>query len=200
ASKSASATIIRFFAGALFRFLDYRAINFWAVLLFAASTFVIPLIAGPIAGPVLLVVFLGAGLCRGILRVTSAATVAELRAEGREIRLSSGVYNAGLDLGAIIGPAAGGVLSAAFGIPAMFQMLSAGAVCVARFAGRFEVTSGPAVAVVLRAASYAERGERDEEYEHDKRRQIHQCSSWNTSDLTMTGTTPLGASGVPTSM
>ena len=124
ASKSASATVIRFFAGAVFRFLDYRAINFWAVLLFAASTFVIPLIAGPIAGPVLLVVFLGAGLCRGILRVTSAATVAELRAEGRDIGLSSGVYNSGLDLGAIIGPAAGGVLSAAFGIPAMFQLLA----------------------------------------------------------------------------
>jgi predicted MFS family arabinose efflux permease len=126
ASKSASATVIRFFAGAVFRFLDYRAINFWAVLLFAASTFVIPLVPVPVAGPVLLGVFLGAGLCRGILRVTSAATVAELRAEGRDIGLSSGVYNSGLDLGAIIGPAAGGILSAAFGIPAMFQLLAAG--------------------------------------------------------------------------
>jgi MFS family permease len=126
ASKSASATVIRFFAGAVFRFLDYRAINFWAVLLFAASTFVIPLVPVPVAGPVLLAVFLGAGLCRGILRVTSAATVAELRAEGRDIGLSSGVYNSGLDLGAIIGPAAGGILSAAFGIPAMFQLLASG--------------------------------------------------------------------------
>src|SRR5205814_8420927 len=130
ASKSASATVIRFFAGALFRFLDYRAINFWAVLLFAASTFVIPFISGPIAGPVLFVVFLGAGLCRGILRVTSAATVAELRAEGREIGLSSGVYNSGLDLGAVIGPAAGGVLFAAFGIPAMFQLLAVGSLVI----------------------------------------------------------------------
>jgi len=146
ASKSASATVIRFFAGALFRFLDYRAINFWAVLLFAASTFAIPFVTGPLAGPVLLVVFLGAGLCRGILRVTSAATVAELRAEGREIGLSSGVYNSGLDLGAIIGPAAGGVLSASFGIPAMFQLLSAGAlvlyfaVALSSHAGRSALT------------------------------------------------------------
>jgi predicted MFS family arabinose efflux permease len=146
ASKSASATVIRFFAGVLFRFLDYRAINFWAVLLFAASTFVIPFIAGAIAGPVLLVVFLGAGLCRGILRVTSAATVAELRAEGRDIGLSSGVYNSGLDLGAIIGPAAGGVLSAAFGIPAMFQLLAVGslalyfAVALSSSAGRSALT------------------------------------------------------------
>ena len=143
ASKSASATIIRFFAGALFRFLDYRAINFWAVLLFAASTFVIPLIAGPIAGPVLFVVFLGAGLCRGILRVTSAATVAELRAEGRDIGLSSGVYNSGLDLGAVIGPAAGGVLSAAFGIPAMFQLLAVGSLVI-YFAVAFSSRSGRA--------------------------------------------------------
>ncbi len=143
ASKSASATVIRFFAGALFRFLDYRAINFWAVLLFAASTFVIPFIAGPTAGPVLLVVFLGAGLCRGILRVTSAATVAELRAEGRDIGLSSGVYNSGLDLGAVIGPAAGGVLSAAFGIPAMFQLLAVGSLVI-YFAVAFSSRSGRA--------------------------------------------------------
>ena len=126
ASKSASATVIRFFSGAVFRFLDYRAINFWAVLLFAASTFAIPLVPAPVAGPVLLVIFLGAGLCRGILRVTSAATVAELRAEGRDIGLSSGVYNSGLDLGAIVGPAAGGVLAAGFGIPLMFQLLAGG--------------------------------------------------------------------------
>ena len=141
ASKSASATVIRFFAGALFRFLDYRAINFWAVLLFAASTFVIPFVTGPLAGPVLLAVFGGAGLCRGILRVTSAATVAEIRAEGRDIGLASGVYNSGLDLGAIIGPAAGGVLSAAVGIPAMFQLLAAGSL-VLYFAVAFSSRAG----------------------------------------------------------
>jgi predicted MFS family arabinose efflux permease len=143
ASKSASATVIRFFAGALFRFLDYRAINFWAVLLFAASMFVIPFITGALAGPVLLVVFLGAGLCRGILRVTSAATVAQLRAEGQDIGLASGVYNSGLDLGAIVGPAAGGVLSAAFGIPAMFQLLAVGSL-ILYFAVAFSSRAGRA--------------------------------------------------------
>jgi len=127
----------------LFRFLDYRAINFWAVLLFAASTFLIPFVAGSLAGPVLLAVFLGAGLCRGILRVTSAATVAELRAEGRDIGLSSGIYNSGLDLGAIIGPAAGGVVSAAFGIPAMFQLLALGSL-VLYFAVAFSSRAGRA--------------------------------------------------------
>ena len=149
ASKSASATVIRFFAGALFRFLDFRAINFWAVIVFAVTMFVIPVIGGAGAGPVLLAVFLVAGLCRGILRVTSAATVAEIRAEGRDIGLASGVYNAGLDLGAVIGPAAGGVLAAAFGIPAMLQLLpvvSLGlyfAVALSSKAGRSALTITP---------------------------------------------------------
>ncbi|HEV2250347.1 MAG TPA: MFS transporter, partial [Candidatus Limnocylindria bacterium] len=156
ASKSASATVIRFFAGAVFRFLDYRAINFWAVLAFAATTFVIPLVPVTVAGPALVVVFLAAGLCRGILRVTSAATVAELRAEGRDIGLASGVYNAGLDLGAIIGPAAGGVLAAAFGIPVMFQLLAGGslvlyfAVALSSAKGRSALT--PAIRPTRRAA------------------------------------------------
>ena len=93
-------------------------------MLFAATTFVIPLVGGPLAGTVLLGVFLVAGLCRGILRVTTAATIAEIRREGRDIGLSSGVYNAGLDLGSIIGPVAGGVVSTVVGIPTMFQVLA----------------------------------------------------------------------------
>jgi len=129
-ARSASATVIRFVAGAIFRFLDFHTINFWAVVLFAATIFVIPLIGGPLAGSVLLAVFLVAGLCRGILRVTTAATVAEIRREGRDIGLSSGVYNAGLDLGSIVGPFAGGLLSSALGIATMFQGLAAGSLVV----------------------------------------------------------------------
>jgi predicted MFS family arabinose efflux permease len=156
ASKSASATLIRVFAGAVFRFLDFRAVNFWAVLLFAATVFAIPLISGALSGAALLVAFLVAGLCRGILRVTSAATVAEIRAEGRDIGLASGVYNAGLDLGAIVGPAAGGVVAAAFGIPAMFQILAAAslglyfAVALSSAKGRTALT--PSFRAKVRAA------------------------------------------------
>lgn len=123
-ARSASATVIRFVAGAIFRFVDFRTINFWAVLLFAATTFAIPLVGGSLTAAVLLAVFLIAGLCRGILRVTTAATIADIRRGGRDIGLSSGVYNAGLDLGSIIGPATGGAVAAAFGIPLMFQVLA----------------------------------------------------------------------------
>ena len=147
-AKSASATVIRFLSGAVFRVLDFRAINFWAVILFAATTFAIPFVNGPLLTPVLFAVFLVAGLCRGILRVTSAATVAELRSEGRDIGLASGVYNAGLDIGSIIGPAAGGVVSAALGIPAMFQILAVASlalyfgVALSSSAGRGALTIG----------------------------------------------------------
>jgi MFS family permease len=147
--KSASATIIRFLSGAVFRFLDFRAINFWAVLIFAAATFALPFAAGPFATIGFLALFAVAGLCRGILRVTSAATIAELRREGRDIGLASGVYNAGLDIGSIIGPAAGGVVATALGIPAMFQILAVASlalyfgVALSSRAGRSALTFAP---------------------------------------------------------
>lgn len=125
-ARSVAATVIRFASAAVFRLIDFRAINFWAVIVFAVVTFAIPLASGPLAGAILIVLFALGGLCRGILRVTSAATIADLRREGRDIGLSSGVYNAGLDLGSIVGPAAGGVLATAFGIPAMLQILAGG--------------------------------------------------------------------------
>ncbi|HVR89308.1 MAG TPA: MFS transporter [Candidatus Limnocylindria bacterium] len=157
-AKSASATVIRFLSGAVFRVLDFRAINFWAVILFAATTFAIPIVSGPQLVPILFAVFLVAGLMRGILRVTSAATVAELRSEGRDIGLASGVYNAGLDIGSIIGPAAGGVLAAALGIPAMFQILAVASlalyfgVALSSSAGRGGLTIGPGRRAKARSA------------------------------------------------
>jgi len=64
-----------------------------------------------------------------------------------------------------------------------------------------EIASGPAGAVVAHPAAHAESHERDENAEDDERPEdVHQVSSGNTSDFTMTGTTPLGATGAPTSM
>ena len=123
-ARSVAATVIRFASAVVFRFVDFRVINFWAVIVFAAVTFALPFAAGPLTAGILVVLFAVGGLCRGILRVTSAATIADLRREGRDIGLSSGVYNAGLDIGSIIGPAAGGIVASAVGIPAMFQVLA----------------------------------------------------------------------------
>ena len=40
-------------------------------------------------------VFVVLGLCGGVLRATSAANIAQLRTEGRDVGLASGVYNMG---------------------------------------------------------------------------------------------------------
>lgn len=119
--KSASATVIRFASVALFRVVDYRAANFWGVLLMGVATFLLANVSTLAAFAALFIVL---GLCRGILRVTSAATVAELRGEGKAVGLASGVYNAGLDIGAVLGPVVGGVLGSAFGLGAMFQIIA----------------------------------------------------------------------------
>jgi len=119
--KSAAATVIRFASLGITRVVDYKVINFWGVVVLGVATLAIPFVGGFAAFAALFVVL---GLCRGILRVTSAATVAELRSEGKDVGLASGVYNAGLDIGAIIGPALGGVVASAVGIPVMFQLMA----------------------------------------------------------------------------
>lgn len=118
--KAASATVMRFASLGL-RWIDHHAINVWGVVIMGVATFTVPYASGPVAFGALFVVL---GLCRGILRVTSAAMVAEIRREGRDVGLSSGIYNAGLDIGAMLGPAAGGVIAGAVGIPAMFQLMA----------------------------------------------------------------------------
>lgn len=119
--KSASATAIRFASLGIMRMVDSHVLDFWGVVLMAVATFAIPFVGGfaPLAA-----VFVAIGLCRGILRVTSAATVAELGREGKDVGLASGIYNAGLDVGAILGPTLGGVIASAVGIPLMFQLMA----------------------------------------------------------------------------
>ena len=125
--KSAAATVVRFASGAVFRVVDFRVVNFWGVVVMSVTTIALAHVA---AYPALVVLFIVLGICRGMLRVTSAATIAGLRSEGRDVGLSSGVYNAGLDLGAIIGPAAGGVLATAFGLGTMFQVVAGASLVV----------------------------------------------------------------------
>lgn len=125
--KSGAATFIRFVSGGLFRYVDHHTVNFWGVILMALSTFLIPALP---TFAMLFALFVINGLCRGLLRVTSAATVAEVRAEGHDVGIASGVYNAGLDIGAIVGPAVGGVVADAFGLGAMFQAIALGSVAL----------------------------------------------------------------------
>lgn len=125
--KSAAATAIRFASLALFRWVQPAAANVWGVVVMGAATLLLPMVSGLGAFAALFVVL---GLCRGLLRVTTAASVAELRREGRGVGIASGVYNAGLDVGAIVGPAAGGVIANLVGIPLMFQIMAVASVAL----------------------------------------------------------------------
>ena len=121
AVKSGAAIFIRSTGVVLLRAVDYRRVTLVAVLAAAAATAALPLSASL---AVLLPSFVVLGLARGVLRATSAATIAELRNDGRDIGLGSGIYNSGLDLGTIVGPALGGVIADVVGIPAMFQIMA----------------------------------------------------------------------------
>jgi len=125
--KSSAATFIRFISAGVFRYIDHRTVNFWGVILMGVSTLLIPVL--PTFG-VLVVLFAINGVCRGLLRVTSSAAVAEVRSEGHDVGIASGVYNAGLDIGAILGPAVGGVVANAVGLGAMFQIVAVGSLAM----------------------------------------------------------------------
>ena len=121
AVKSGAAIFVRSTGVVLLHAVDYRRVTVVAVLAAAAATAALPLSASV---AVLLPIFVVLGLARGVLRATSAATIAELRNEGRDVGLASGIYNSGLDIGTIVGPALGGVIASAFGIGAMFQIMA----------------------------------------------------------------------------
>jgi MFS family permease len=120
ALKSGAGLAIRLSAALVLRFADHRQVTLVAVVAVAAMMVVLPLSSSMAA---LVPVFVVLGLGRGVIRATSAATIAELRAEGRDVGLASGVYNAGLDIGSIAGPTIAGAVATAVGIPAMFQLM-----------------------------------------------------------------------------
>ncbi|HEV8534359.1 MAG TPA: MFS transporter [Candidatus Limnocylindria bacterium] len=125
--KSGAATFIRFISGAVFRYVDHRSVNFWSVLLLGASTIAIGFVSSL---GLFFVLFLACGIARGLLRVTSAAAIADVRADGRDVGIASGVYNMGLDLGAIAGPAIAGLVGDLVGLRAMFQLVAFGSLAV----------------------------------------------------------------------
>lgn len=119
-----SATIssgVRFAAGALFTRVPYRPTMPWMVALGSVG---VAMFALPRPTFVLLVVaFAAVGASRGVLRVASAAlTMDGARdmdgARGR----ATGIYMAGLDLGRILAPIAGGIAVEAIGFRGTFLL------------------------------------------------------------------------------
>jgi dipeptide/tripeptide permease len=63
------------------------------------------------------------GVCRGLIRVTTATAVAEEYSRlGSYSGIASGVYNAGLDAGSMLAPPIGGLMAARIGIPNTFRL------------------------------------------------------------------------------
>ena len=124
AIKSGAGIFMRFAIAVLLQTVDYRRITVVAVFLSALGTI---FISATTSVAILAVIFIVLGLCRGVLRATSAANIAELRNEGRDVGLASGVYNMGLDVGGIIGPSLGGAVASVVGIGAMFQIVAVAA-------------------------------------------------------------------------
>ena len=127
---SAISSAVRFASGAVFARVPYRPSLPWMVALGSLGT---ALFAAP--RPVfwvLTVAFVAVGVSRGVLRVASAALAMDGSGGDAESRgHATGLYMAGLDLGRIIAPNAGGVsvelvgyagtfLLSAFVIPAVF--------------------------------------------------------------------------------
>jgi MFS family permease len=116
AVHSITSTVVRFISGWLLSYVSLNLVSHVIVITMAASTAALAFVTQLGALTVLYAVL---GLCRGMLRVTSATMLAEERRRGQvSIGLASGVYNSGLDLGSLLGPPIAGALAGAFGIPA----------------------------------------------------------------------------------
>lgn len=104
---SSASSGVRFVAALVFRRVDYRRLTTWLVVLGGLG--VAALTLSP-AFVVLALAWFTIGLSRGLLRASSAALVMESTAGADSGRgAASAIYLAGLDLGKVVGPLAGGV-------------------------------------------------------------------------------------------
>jgi MFS family permease len=118
----AAASAVRFLSGVVFRFFSYDRV---LPLMVALSGLSVAVIAGVKGVAILAVAWAVLGLTRGLLRVASAAVVMDEAGETDARRgAASGVYLAGLDLGKIVGPLAGGLGAHAIGLRATFLVAS----------------------------------------------------------------------------
>lgn len=131
---SSASSGVRFVAVLVLRHVDYRRLTTWLVVLGGLGVAALALSPAFI---VLAVAWITIGLTRGLLRTSSAAMVMESTGSAGTGRgAASGLYLAGLDLGKILGPLAGGVavglwnyqvafLAAGFGFPLVYLALAA---------------------------------------------------------------------------
>ena len=122
--SSLSATGIRFAAAALLRFTQPGIVNHVSLIAMALAMVGLSLFTSEVLLGALFVVL---GFSRGLIRVTSATMVAEERERtDANVGMASGVYNAGLDVGTMLGPPVAGVIAATLDIPSTFLLVGLG--------------------------------------------------------------------------
>ncbi len=118
----AAASVVRFLSGVVFRWVPYERT---LPAMVALSGISVAAIAGVKLLAVLALAWAMLGLTRGLLRVASAALVMDEAGDTDARRgAASGIYLAGLDLGKVLGPLAGGVGAHAIGLRATFLVAS----------------------------------------------------------------------------
>lgn len=119
--KSATGVVVRVFAGSIFKVVNYRRLNHLLVIGWSLVVFALPWVR---EGWVFVALFVFMGVARSLSRVTSATLVAEEKAHDPSgIGLASGVYNMGLDAGALAGPLVAGFLARATDVPTMMRVV-----------------------------------------------------------------------------
>jgi MFS family permease len=120
--RSWASSSSRLGSGPLFARFDAAGLTLPLVIAGTVATAVIPDVRTSFLLQIPL--FVVAGVSRGLLRVTGSADAFDsLRGDDRQHGITSALLYAGLDLGKIAGPIAGGAVAAVWGIPAMFRVV-----------------------------------------------------------------------------
>lgn len=119
--RSLASSLTRMGLGVLFARSDGTWLTSPMFLLGVCTLFFLPVVRHSFW--LQLVLFVAAGLSRGVLRVTGAATAFGGAGEReRDQGLVSALLHMGLDLGKVAGPPLGGLVAEVAGVPAMFQI------------------------------------------------------------------------------
>ncbi|GLZ07776.1 hypothetical protein Acsp03_52420 [Actinomadura sp. NBRC 104412] len=118
--RSLTSSVTRIASGPLFARVSGRSLTTPMFLLGVATLYLVPVVRESFW--LQAVVFAAAGLSRGLLRVTGAASAFEDTRDDQPHGLVSAFLHMGLDLGKVLGPPIGGALAEWVGVATMFKV------------------------------------------------------------------------------
>ena len=119
--RSLASSVTRLSSGPLFARSNGSRLTTPLLALGATSLWLLPVVRESFWWQV--VIFGGAGMSRGLLRVTGSAQAFEGAGDGEQAAgMVAAMLNMGLDFGKVAGPPLGGLVAQVFGVPAMFQI------------------------------------------------------------------------------